>query len=80
MTEVLLTRSGKPRWRKSEREYRGKPICVGLEPLSICFRLKNGRQIVRLPIGLAYEKACELAAAALKPKRERRTVRRGALR
>jgi len=79
MSPIKVSKVGKPIWRESEREYAGRAIVVGLEPLSICFRLAGCRQVVRLPIGLAYERACQLEANHVKPKRVRRTFRRGAL-
>jgi hypothetical protein len=83
MREVQVSKSGAPLWRKSDRDSRerGKvrSICVGLEPLSICFRLAGCKTVVRLPIGIAYEKACELEAKAARPKRVQRTFRRGVL-
>lgn len=53
MNDVRMSKKGNPIWRKSDRDYRSRAICIGLEPLAICFRLKGCRQVVRLPIGLA---------------------------
>lgn len=83
MGEIKVSVSGNPIWRKSDRDYREKgkerAICVGLEPLSICLRLKGCKTVVRLPIALAYETACKLEADKLRPQRVKRTFRRGAL-
>jgi hypothetical protein len=83
MGEIKVSVSGDPIWRKSDCESREKGkvrrVCVGLEPRAICFRLQGCKTVVRMPIGLAYEKACELEANAMKPKRVKRTFRRGAL-
>jgi len=83
MGEIKVSKLGHPIWRKSDRDSREKgkvrAICVGLEPLSICFRLKGCKTVVRLPIGLAYERACELEAKASRPQRVKRIFRRGVL-
>lgn len=83
MNDIKVSANGNPIWRKSDIETREKSsmrfICVGLEPRSICFRLKGCKTVVRLPIGLAFDKAAELEANAMRPKRVKRTFRRGAL-
>lgn len=83
MREIQVSKSGAPLWRKSDSDSheagKVRAICTGNEPRSHCYRLAGCKTVVRLPIKMAYELACRLAADAAKPKRVQRTFRRGVL-
>lgn len=67
-----------PNWKETEVAFRSHPpriICVALQPTAIELRLKGTRQVLTLPIVLAYQIAADRAGQAMIERRRHRRKR-----
>jgi hypothetical protein len=71
--------SNKPNWKETEVELFSKGfkriLLVALEPNALLLRLKRTRDVLRLPLAIAHDKAANLAALS-QSTRKTRSVKR----
>jgi hypothetical protein len=81
MTKLRYTHQ--PRWRESEvmvRDPDARLLIVAFEPSALLLRRKGTRQVLRIPLTIAYDVAARLEADRLRAERKARRKNRGGLR